>query len=512
MASAVLLAPVLRSIFARPWRLFAVIFVPVLLICLSWTFATPRFAAPDEPAHVIKAAAVDSGQLIGTTSNPSSPVSVVQVPALYRSSLSIPGCFVHKAALTPACAPPLSRDVTKLATSIQNGRYPPLYYWLVGVPSLFATSPMTIWWMRIVSTVAVALFLSLALFAALWWSARAGLLVGLVVALTPEVLFFSGVVNPSSLEIGAAICLWTCGTLIVFEHRESTPTGLVAITVGAACVEACMRGLSLLWVALCLLGLALLAGRNGLVALSRQPRVRVGVGVVLVVCGLALAWILGAHALDVQQARAEAHGASFGNELGGVLERQGWWLRQMIGEFNWESTPAPFLSYLAWFVVGFGLFVLTIWRASGRHRVIAVSFVILSVAIPVAIVLSQYQHLHGIVWQGKDGAPLVLGVPIVLGAMYGLHRPTRLDRPAALVALFSVSLAQIFAFAIALSRFTNGTGASFSWFANASWEPPIPAAGLFDFYVVLVLGAAAWFWVLGSSIARGASRPTVPVR
>ena len=69
---------------------------------LSWAVATPVFAAPDEPAHVIRAASVGRGELLGHPPPPAPRVppfgdALVEVtaPGIYRNSARVT-CFVFR--------------------------------------------------------------------------------------------------------------------------------------------------------------------------------------------------------------------------------------------------------------------------------------------------------------------------------------------------------------------------------------------------------------------------------
>ena len=70
----------------------------------AWTFATPLMGVPDEPAHVIKAAAVVRGELTGREMPDGGAFQLVTVPAGigYYDTF---GCFAQKKD-TP---PPASR-------------------------------------------------------------------------------------------------------------------------------------------------------------------------------------------------------------------------------------------------------------------------------------------------------------------------------------------------------------------------------------------------------------------
>ncbi|MCZ7527360.1 MAG: DUF2142 domain-containing protein [Acidimicrobiia bacterium] len=50
-------------------------------------------------------------------------------------------------------------------------------------------------------------------------------LAGLVLSLTPVVLFIIGSVNPSAIEIAGAILLWVSGAILVRERRSGSTRG-----------------------------------------------------------------------------------------------------------------------------------------------------------------------------------------------------------------------------------------------------------------------------------------------
>ncbi len=51
----------MKRLNLRWWTSFAIF----ATLGLAWVIATPLFAAPDEPAHVVRAASVGRGELLG---------------------------------------------------------------------------------------------------------------------------------------------------------------------------------------------------------------------------------------------------------------------------------------------------------------------------------------------------------------------------------------------------------------------------------------------------------------
>ncbi len=119
----------------------------------AWSIATPLMAAPDEPAHAINAAAVVRGQL-DAPEHPTvlGPVAVVRVPAWVASTNSLATCLIWWPEPSAACSPPLKSGTEAVDATTQYSRYPPLYYALVGIPSLVTTGAPALYSMRMVAT------------------------------------------------------------------------------------------------------------------------------------------------------------------------------------------------------------------------------------------------------------------------------------------------------------------------------------------------------------------------
>ena len=99
----------LRSSNRRVWWTS---FVIVSLLTGLWVLADPPYAGPDEQAHVIKAVALDHGQLTGSELSPylrnlhkddRQDFLMVQVPAIYSAEGST-ACFAYQRA-SAICIP-----------------------------------------------------------------------------------------------------------------------------------------------------------------------------------------------------------------------------------------------------------------------------------------------------------------------------------------------------------------------------------------------------------------------
>jgi hypothetical protein len=477
----------------------------VFIIAAAWSFATPPFASPDEPDQVIKAVAVAHGELVGRSAGPTiSPHVVVSVPASFVSSVHLPSCFVGNVDVTPTCSPPLSLNSQPLDVSIYIGRYPPLYYAIVGIPSWFSDSSGAIVAIRLLSAAVCALFLALAITAVLCWSRRRIGLVGVLLAATPQVLFLSGVTNASSLEIAAAICWWTAIVLLALGGDAPPSRGLVAIATLAGVTEVLCRALSPLWVFIAFVVAAGLAGRRRLLLLARARSVQVGAGLVVVATIVAVTWTVHFHATEVQTVQGAAAHAITEPYSRALLGRQNFYLQETIGRFGTLNVPPPGVTYTIWELVSIAVVALALVRARWRGRLWTVVLAAVAFAVPFSIVLSQASSHHGLIWQGRDGAPLTLAIPIVAALVISGRAHRRFDAVFGIVAAAALVVAQIAAFAGGLNRYVVGFDHPFNFFRGAVWQPPLGAITLLAAVgVALALG----FGCLVASFARDAPSP-----
>ena len=184
---------------------FAVLFVAIA----AWSFASPLGSGPDEPAHLVRAVSLVRGQLVGqdlphpTTAQKSTVI--VQVPEVFASLETHVGCFQYKSNVPAGCQRPLNGSTHTVSVETYVGRYPPLYYALVGLPTLVLVSAKGIYAARLVSGALSAAMLALAITSLRRCRGAPLLAAGVAVAITPMALYLAAVVSPSGLEIASAI-------------------------------------------------------------------------------------------------------------------------------------------------------------------------------------------------------------------------------------------------------------------------------------------------------------------
>jgi Predicted membrane protein (DUF2142) len=467
-----------KTLVVSPFRVFLVAFVLLLANGILWSLASPLFSSPDEPAHVEHAVAVVRGQFIGSTvKDAGNANTVVRIPKVFAQGKSWSSCFNFNGLIPASCALPMTRSTKVGNYKTYVGRYPPLYYAFVGLPSLVAVSPTGIYLMRIMSDLLSAVILALSVMSVMTWSKNHFLLIGIFLAATPMAFFLSSSVNPSGFEIAAATCLWCSGLILVLEHADAPPKGLVALVTGATVTLLLARGLSPLWVLLIWVVLGLVAGWQAVRNLSRDGFIR-WTPVVLVPFGIfAVIWIFTAHALDLLPLRNHLPKDDVVQLAGLIFGFTSEWIQQMVGVFGWLDTAAPLATYLFWYI-GVGFLLILALASAGRRQIVALLLTIAIVLfLPVVISILQVHRL-GVIWQARYIMPMAVGLPLLAAAFIdwsGALRSLRLRL--AWVLCFMIALADFSAFTKLLRRYVEGVTGPFDYF-DGPWHPPLGAVAL----------------------------------
>jgi hypothetical protein len=486
----------------RPnWRWWAS-FALFAALGLAWVLATPLFAAPDEPAHIVRAASVGRGELLGPTVPKAQQVApfgnamvTVTAPKIYRSAANVT-CFTFEPETPANClsfAGP--RSLGHLQTYV--GHHPPAYYLSVGFLSrVLRPGVGQVYLMRILGMLAIAALLASSLetlrrlVAPLW----AG--IGLAIAMSPMVLFLSATVSPSGVEIGSAIGVWVHGAVLAREADDTVDPKLVDRLGVAACVLVVTRALSPLWLGVAAVVLVILTTRAGLRALVHSHRVWLWTAVLAAFAATQVWWYAYGQPLShfVGTPVHESGVALVRTSLG----KSGEMLREMVGVFGWLDTRAPAVTFFVWVLALGAVAALALAIASARFAWSLLAATVATVLLPVLVEASG-AHEAGFIWQGRYTLPLAVGVPIIAGiGIASSEAALRLGRRLAVVLVASLAVAQVLAFAEALRRYAVGANGLLWFFRHEQWSPPVPS-------LVLVIGFAAaiaatlWWMVLAPS-------------
>jgi hypothetical protein len=456
----------------------------------AWTLATPLMAAPDEPGHTVDAAAVVRGQFdVPEHQTSFGSLEDVQVPAWVASTPSLAECIGFFPEASAGCSPKLNNGTATMTQITQFSHNPPLYYLIVGTPSLLARGAPAIYAMRMVGTLVNSSLIALGLFLVIRYHPRRRLFAGVLVALSPMVFFVSSVLNSSGMEIAAAFAAW-CGGLCVIEHRR-VPFALGGWTALAFAVLMLSRPASPANAAVIVLTLGIVAGWSRCKELARDRGtlpIRLSIVIALIVACVQLAiggfppW----YGVPVKP-------RSLWESIWSTLQLTEGRLRQAIGNFGWLNVPVPEAIFAVWSAAVAVLVAVGLYVSSRCRRALPV-LALAIVAMPMILGINTI----GAGWQGRYWLPLLVGIPLVaasqLSAREHANRQSDQTGSIGVIALGLVlAIAQVWAFVFALQRYEYGLGARPGTIAG--WAPPGGAplvTGMFVLGMVLFLGFIAF--------------------
>jgi predicted membrane protein DUF2142 len=468
----------------------------VFLLCLAWDAASPLFAPPDESAHVIRAAALAHEQLTGADSlSPYGWVSRVWVPSAFPAMQVASSCFHDAPNRTPNCAGRAPTATGLRATYTGMGRYPPLYYLIIAPFTRVSSPRVAVYLMRLVTAVLCAAFLASALVSAQVLGTWAVL--GVAAAITPMVLYFGGVVNPSGLEIASAVCLWA--TMTAIARGPGPESRLVVRATIAFVVFANTRSLSIPMAAVATIAPLLVATRPRVVEVLRSHAVRVAGGVALVATAAGFVWI---ELLGRVPSRVLAR---FHFTVADGLGRTWRLFGQSVAWFGFFEVR-DVAAILIWAAAWGALLLLSLYIGSLREGLVLIGVVLVAIAVPIAVSLVHPAPIFT-TWQGRHGLPLWVGLPILAGAIVS-EAPPRRTRVATGVIAAGLAYGQISAFATAAHRYTVGSGGQRLYFVDPVWSGIVPPIVL----LLVVVATCATFAVLTETTAARRGRRWVLVR
>jgi len=415
-----------------PW------FAGFLLIAVGWALVTPINEFPDEVDHVFRAASAVRGEVfphIGSYTHGTGSIQSIPV-TLYNESLRYP-CDRRLTQDSLCEAVGSDRPASEIVATSEGRRFP-LYYVLVGWPSLFAPNRTGWLLMRLASAVLCSAFLASAAFVFMSMRRRPLVLAaGLFAGLTPLALNLAGSVNPSGLEIASATCLWAVVLAMVHGTSTRSPRQLATFGGASAVVLATCRETGWLFIVLAVV-LSLMSidpSRGNEVFRSRSEKI---VFACSAAATLAVAvWSVVFHSYVVFY-EPPASGTGFAKSLRASAGHVGRLLQQTIGYLGYLTVRTPLVTEVCW-ALAFALVVAIAWAGSRRAMLTLLAGSVLAVLIPFAAEVATYNRSGLGSWQGRYTLPLVVGLPLLAVAP---STPTRVERnPVAVPATLIILLA-----------------------------------------------------------------------
>lgn len=482
---------VLHAIRARTWLTFLVLWAATAVAASAWAMSTPMSASPDEPAHIIKAAAVAQGEWLGERSDRSDSVNV-EVPRGLASAQDW-ACTAHAPEQPADCLPDVVEDSELTTAGTSAGLYNPVYYSLVGWPSLLTDDArIAVFGMRVVSAVIVSLFFAITMTALLAF--RRPLIAGIayLTVLTPTVLFLAGAVNPNALEVATGAALLSVLLLLVRGPEVRHPELALTAVAVSGILLANTRGLSPLWMAA--IAVIAIAGAPWprLLALLARPPVWATLAALAAGVGFALWWLLYSGTLGSMGSFAGAGAVTpIRAFVTMLLDRP--FDPGMIGLFGWLDTPAPDVTFVLWSFLALGLVLAAAILARGRDFTALFVASAMFFLIPPSMQAASIEA-SGYIWQGRYTLVAFAAVAVTCAVILMQSAPVvrvgaRARRRALALVAALVTAVQAYTLLFATKRYAVGIDGWWGDFLNAPrWYPPL---GPFTWVIAITVGVAA---------------------
>lgn len=483
---------------------FRVVFLPAFLffavISCLWALASPIFSIPDENAHATKAIALLRGEAIGHRV-PGERQLVVDLPPQYSYSSDLV-CFVFNPNATADCGIELGSKTGSTSFPSWVSSYNPVYYEIVGWPSLILGGSAGIYAMRIISSLVSAALIGWVFQAALSRRHTRWLPAGLVFLFSPMIVYFAGSVNPQGLEITAAAALWVSllrllQTFTTADQR-SLPRGyLWTMVVVSAGLLATVRALGPLWVVIIVGGCLLYTGRARAIALFSRSRSYLPIALIALAGIFSLLWTIGGGSLSGQARAGDAPavGVSFVTGIWLTLRTTPAYFEQAAGVFGWQDTYLPAAVNISFGAALILLTVLALTAVGGRASIVLAGAIAGAVAIP-ALVQGYSAHQTGLIWQGRYGLFLYIAIPLLAALLLSGREGARV---AFLSVRFTVVIAlltgvySVFAFLLVLRRYVVGVDTPITHMVSAPhWQPPFGWILLCALFGIVMVAFTAW--------------------
>ncbi|MFB9181477.1 DUF2142 domain-containing protein [Dactylosporangium sucinum] len=469
-------------------RAFWVAFAAFFLLGSAWALALPVNGTYDEKQHLVRAYAVWSGQWL--PEGRAVDASGIETNAFTGPRSLLPenaDCtWIDKPTYRPASCLVTTSDRTETLVPSAAARYSPVYYALVGLPLRISPDGTGLILSRLLSAALTALLLA----AAVGLAVRAGnrlLAAAIVLAATPMALNLAGSINPNGLEIAAGVLLF-----VALLTRAYAPAGV------AAALLLTVRDLGPVFT-VGVLAVSLFVSRTSPRALLRRSfLVPAALGAAFAVFWIAVA----ARSSDLETTRTIPPTTS-GAILRDIADnRAEFWVRQVVGQFNYGETTVSIGMIALWYLLVAALVLPALWFGDRRLRLGIVATAAACVVLLVAMEL-YFAPKVGHFAHGRYIMPLGVGV-VLLAAFAERYTAWLTDRGwLGRVVLAGVALTvpmDLYALARVMTRFQHGISHGLDPLGG-TWHP---AAGS----VVPLLCCAVGGVLLGVIVTRSSVRPT----
>lgn len=460
----------------------AMFFIAMLVVVVTWAVGIPRYASPDEPAHVFKAYGTAHGELLGAAAPPQFPSNLREFDGPDSLGAPQPFCYNGQPNVPASCVKTFETQLISTAA-----RYPPWYYGVVGLPVAAVGESTSVFSYRLVSAVLCVVALTLAMWLAK--RSRRPEVAGLqLAALTPMALFLMASVNPNAAEIAGFVAIWACMSRVATD--EELPMRLLMLASFLSAVVVLMRPISIVWMAGLVVVVLIGASRQRRRELFARRPLAWAVGPTAI--ALVVSWVWAVYSsFEVKDERL-TNTLSLSAALHVSIDNWGRYFRQTIGVLGWLDTTLPFFVYVAWLAALVVVVIIHLRGANTRGVVALAALVAAWLALPL-IINGFTNSRAGLTYQGRYSLPIFVGV--VFLPMWSdrsrLRWPSLSQRALVIIVLALVVVAEVGAFWQMLRRFSVGADGKIILTGRLPWQPSVDPMVLIAVNAIAML-AASW--------------------
>jgi hypothetical protein len=450
-----------------------------------WAIATPMFAVPDEPAHLVRAYGISTGDFSGEPQSKGEPI--YSVPKILTTEV----CFARNPDQAANCLT-FPKTNEQVLTTSSAATYPPFSHLLFSLPFFLSNGLTALYASRLIGAFVCALLFALGLDSLSRSRGSNALTAGVALCLTPMVMLSCASVNPSGMAIAAAFATWSGGLAITKVDKSLVTKQMVMSMMIPFAIYLAIRRDSMLWGVAIMAALLALIHWSTIVHLLKRTSTLIIIGVIATELVLQLFIWGGPSGQGLTESGPLLNGSQNGNAHAAFASLPNYF-NEAIGVLGWLDTRMPEFVYIFWGAIFVGLFLLSASVANLRLKL--AMFIVLSVFIilPVKVGATQFPY-----FQGRYALPLLIGAPLLAtfylkesrDSILGSHRSTWT------ICIFIWSLGVI-SFAQSLRRYSVGISSGWSDLVNPRWNPPILSTHfLLATYPIVFLGLMMWVFRL----------------
>jgi len=383
----------------------------VFALITVWSFMTPLFSGPDEPSNFVRSAAVVRGELVGENVLPTPLKSywttTVNIDPQFGAANTIPWCFASFSD-SPGCGPRLEEaQVIDNPAWTNMGRYPIVSFFVTGIGTVFGATDMSVRAARLMMGLACASLLALSVVAMKRRDASA---VGVLLTMLPGTLFLASTMNPSALEICAAVALWVVMPTVIAKER--TRFDEVAFGVAGALLILTRVIGPVLYVLVIVLSYIATKQRRSLANILQQFKISLALhGLAVLFAGW---WYLQIYSYQTDNVLSEGMASlSLRSQIDQAVRHIPTLLDQAVGNFGWLDAPMPRVALIIVCVLYFIVIAKGLVNGPASATMAVVALCISTVAVVIMLDVNYYAMFRSFGAQGRHIVPLLVGLPVI---------------------------------------------------------------------------------------------------